>query len=138
MMAAEFSCMSNAIAYQEWKKGKTSKAFIMGTIQWCPNIGKILQGALVGFGLGAIGYSKEITVAPPEMVTGIAFLTFMVPAIVLIVCFVLFFFMHRLDAKQMAVINADLDKRHKEDEAKIAASLKNEVALDAAAQETED
>ena len=138
MMSVEFSCMSNAIAYQEWKKGKTSKAFIMGTIQWCPNIGKILQGALVGFGLGAIGYSKENTVAPPEMVTGIAFLTFMVPAIELIVCFVLFFFMHRLDAKQMAVINADLDKRHKEDEAKIAASLKNEVALDAAAQETED
>ena len=138
MMSVEFSCMSNAIAYQEWKKGKTAKAFIMGTIQWCPNIGKIIQGALIGFGLAAIGYSKDIAVVPPEMATGISFLTFMVPAISLIICFVLFFFMHRLDAKQMAVINADLDKRHQADEAKIAASLKDEIALDKASQETEE
>lgn len=44
MMAVEFSCMANAITYQEYKKGESAKAFIMGTIQWCPNIGKMFPG----------------------------------------------------------------------------------------------
>lgn len=79
MMAVEFSCMANAITYQEYKKGESAKAFIMGTIQWCPNIGKMFQGAIAGFGLAAIGYSKTVEVVTGTMVQGITFMTFMVP-----------------------------------------------------------
>lgn len=112
MMSVEYSCMSNGIAYQEWKNGETAKAFIMGTIQWCPNIGKILQGAIVGFGLAAIGYSADAAMTP-ELVTGITFLTFMLPAIAMIICLVAFLFMHRLTSEQMTKINAELDERRK-------------------------
>ncbi len=129
MMAVEFSCMSNAIAYQEWKNGKTAKAFIMGTIQWCPNIGKIIQGALIGFGLAAIGYSKDIAVATPEMAQGISFLTFMVPALVLFAAAILFFFMHRLTSKQMAEINADLLKRHEAETDQMKQEIATEEAM---------
>lgn len=118
MMAVEFSCMANAITYQEYKKGETAKAFIMGTIQWCPNIGKIFQGAISGFGLAAIGYSAEVTVASASMVQGITFMTFMVPAIALIVSFVCFFFMHRLTSSQMEVAEAALAERNAERKAK--------------------
>ena len=100
MMSVEYSCMANAITYQEYKNGETAKAFIMGTIQWCPNIGKMIQGALVGYGLSAIGYSKY-AVMTPEMVSGINMLTFLVPAIVCLACAALFFFMHRLTAEDM-------------------------------------
>ena len=111
MMAVEFSCMANAITYQEYKKGESAKAFIMGTIQWCPNIGKIFQGAIAGFGLAAIGYSKEVVDVTASMVDGITFMTFMVPAIAMIVCFVAFFFMHRLTSSQMEAAEAALEER---------------------------
>lgn len=112
MMAVEFSCMANAITYQEYKKGESAKAFIMGTIQWCPNIGKMFQGAIVGFGLAAIGYSKAVEVATEAMVQGITFMTFMVPALAMTVCFVVFFFLHRLSSAQMKEAEAALAERN--------------------------
>ena len=111
MMAVEFSCMANAITYQEYKKGESAKAFIMGTIQWCPNIGKMFQGAIAGFGLAAIGYSKTVEVVTGTMVQGITFMTFMVPAIAMAICFIAFFFMHRLSSSQMAEAEAALQAR---------------------------
>ena len=36
---------SNAIAYGEWRDGKTAKAFIMSTFQWCPKIANAVAGA---------------------------------------------------------------------------------------------
>ena len=110
MMSVEFSCMANAITYQEYKNGETAKAFIMGTIQWCPNIGKMVQGALIGYGLAAIGYSKDAVITA-EMTQGITFLTFMVPAIVLFVCAAIFFFMHRLTTKDMEEATAAIEAR---------------------------
>lgn len=112
MMSVEFSCMSNAITWQEYKKGETAKAFIMGTIQWCPNIGKIVQGAVVGFGLAALGYSKTVEVYTESMIAGINFITFMVPAIVMVVCFVCFLFMHRLDSNKMHEAESALAARN--------------------------
>ena len=109
MMAVEFSCMANAITYQEYKKGESAKAFIMGTIQWCPNI-----GAIAGFGLAVIGYSKTVEVVTGTMVQGITFMTFMVPAIAMIICFVAFFFMHRLSSSQMEEAEAALQARKAE------------------------
>lgn len=111
MMAVEYSCMSNAITYQEYKKGETAKAFIMGTIQWCPNIGKMFQGAIIGFGLASIGYSSSVEVVTDSMVSGITFMTFMVPAIAMAVCLVCFFFMHRLTSKDMEEAEAALAER---------------------------
>ncbi len=111
MMSVEFSCMANAITYQEYEKGETAKAFIMGTIQWCPNIGKMIQGAITGFGLAAIGYSKTVEVITGTMVQGITFMTFMVPAIVMIACLIAFFFMHRLTSAQMEEAEAALAVR---------------------------
>lgn len=111
MMAVEFSCMANAITYQEYKKGETAKAFIMGTIQWCPNIGKIFQGAISGFGLAAIGYSADVAVITDAMVQGITFMTFMVPAIALIIGFIAFFFLHRLSSAQMEEAEIALAER---------------------------
>lgn len=111
MMSVEFSCMANAITYQEYKKGESAKAFIMGTIQWCPNIGKMFQGAIAGFGLAAIGYSKTVEVVTESMVQGITFMTFMVPAICMLVCFVAFFFMHRLTSAQMEEAEEALQAR---------------------------
>ncbi|MEQ3362813.1 MFS transporter [Raoultibacter massiliensis] len=111
MMAVEFSCMANAITYQEYKKGESAKAFIMGTIQWCPNIGKMFQGAIIGFGLASIGYSASVEVVSEAMVQGITFMTFMVPAIAMIVCFVVFFFLHRLTSAQMKEAEEALAER---------------------------
>lgn len=111
MMSVEFSCMANAITYQEYKKGESAKAFIMGTIQWCPNIGKMVTGMVSGFGLASIGYSKEVVDITPAMVDGITFMTFMVPAIAMGLCAVAFFFMHNLTAQDMNEAAIALEER---------------------------
>ena len=120
MMAIEYAALSNAIAYQEWKIGESPKAFIMSTLLWCPNIGKILQGIIVGWGLGAIGYSKD-AVMTPELVQGITMLTFLIPAAVMGACIIAFFFMHNLDAKTMEKVNRELEERKQAKKADAAA-----------------
>ena len=60
---------SNAIAYGEWRDGKTAKAFIMSTFQWCPKIANAVAGLLTGFGLAAIGFVSGME-ASPELAQG--------------------------------------------------------------------
>ena len=112
MMSVEYSCMSNGIAWQEWKEGETAKAFIMSTIQWAPNIGKICQGLMIGWGLAAVGYTADAE-ATPELINGVAMVTFLMPAAAAVVTMVLFFFMHRLTTDQVHQINAELEERRK-------------------------
>ena len=126
MMSVEYSCMSNGIAWQEWKQGETAKAFIMGTIQWCPNIGKIFQGFMVGWGLAAVGYTSNAEVTP-ELVQGITMITFLLPAAVMGICTLAFVLMHRLTTDQVHQINADLDARHNAKKAEAEEAAEEEV-----------
>ena len=127
IMTVEFTCMSNAIAWQEYKQGKTAKAFIMGTIQWCPQIGRIAQGIIVGAGLAAIGYTADVQMTG-EIVKGISALTFLAPLAIMIVTTILFFFMHRLTTEQVIEANAELERRRIE---KAQAALVDEAAKQA-------
>ena len=72
----------------------------------------MFQGAIIGFGLASIGYSASVEVVSEAMVQGITFMTFMVPAIAMIVCFIVFFFLHRLTSAQMKEAEEALAERN--------------------------
>ena len=101
---------SNAIAYGEWRDGKTAKAFIMSTFQWCPKIANAVAGALTGFGLAAIGFVSGME-ASPELAQGMINIICLIPAVAFAIAFVAFFFGYRLNSKKMEQIAADLAER---------------------------
>ena len=104
---------SNAIAYGEWRDGKTAKAFIMSTFQWCPKIANAVAGLLTGFGLAAIGFTRGME-ATPELAQGMINIICIIPAVAFVIAFVAFFFGYRLDSKKMAQIAEDLEKRREQ------------------------
>ena len=101
---------SNAIAYGEWRDGKTAKAFIMSTFQWCPKIANAVAGALTGFGLAAIGFVSGME-ASAELAQGMINIICLIPAVAFAIAFVAFFFGYRLNSKKMGQIAADLAER---------------------------
>ncbi len=104
---------SNAIAYGEWRDGKTAKAFIMSTFQWCPKIANAVAGVLTGFGLSAIGFVSGME-ATTALAQGMVNIISLIPAVCFVIAFVAFFFGYRLDSKKMAKIAEDLEKRREE------------------------
>ena len=110
---------SNAIAYGEWRDGKTAKAFIMSTFQWCPKIGNAVAGVLIGFGLGAVGF---VTGMQPslELAQGMMVIICLVPAIFFGIAFVGFLFGYRLTPSKMAQIAEDLAEREEKKKAELA------------------
>ena len=105
---------SNAIAYGQWRDGKAPKAFIMSTYQWCPQIANAVAGALMGFGLSAIGFTKGME-ATPALAQGMINIMCLVPAVVFAVGFIVFFFGYRLNSEKMAKIAQDLQDREAEE-----------------------
>lgn len=101
---------SNAIAYGEWRDGKTAKAFIMSTFQWCPKIANAVAGILTGFGLAAIGFVSGME-ASPELAQGMVNIICLIPAVCFGIAFVAFFFGYRLTPKKMEQIAIDLAER---------------------------
>lgn len=104
---------SNAIAFGEWRDGKTAKAFIMSTFQWCPKIANAVAGFLTGFGLAAIGFVSGMEPSA-ELAQGMINIICLIPAVALVIAFVAFFFGYRLNSKKMAQIAEDLEKRRME------------------------
>ena len=104
---------SNAIAYGEWRDGKTAKAFIMSTFQWCPKIANAVAGLLTGFGLAAIGFVSGME-ASPELAQGMVNIICLIPAVCFGVAFAAFFFGYRLTPKKMEQIAVDLAAREAE------------------------
>ena len=104
---------SNAIAYGEWRDGKTAKAFIMSTFQWCPKIANAVAGLLTGFGLAAIGFVSGME-ASPELAQGMVNIICLIPAVCFGVAFAAFFFGYRLTPKKMERIAVDLAAREAE------------------------
>ena len=110
---------SNAIAYGEWRDGKTAKAFIMSTFQWCPKIANAVAGVLTGFGLASIGFVSGME-ATPELAQGMITIICLIPAVCFGIAFVAFFFGYRLTPKKMEQISADLAEREAEKKLKEA------------------
>ena len=104
---------SNAIAYGEWRDGKTAKAFIMSTFQWCPKIANAVAGLLTGFGLAAIGFVSGME-ASPELAQGMVNIICLIPAVCFGIAFAAFFFGYRLTPKKMEQIAVDLAAREAE------------------------
>ena len=110
---------SNAIAYGEWRDGKTAKAFIMSTFQWCPKIANAVAGALTGFGLASIGFVSGME-ASPELAQGMINIICLIPAVAFAIAFVAFFFGYRLNSQKMEQIAADLAEREAAKKAGVA------------------
>lgn len=110
MNGTSLALQSDCVLYSEWKTGKSAKAFMMGMFQWCPKIGNIVAGAVTGFGLAAIGYTKGIA-ATPELITGLRNLINLLPVVALIIGLVLMLLLYKLNSSKMQEIQKDLQER---------------------------
>lgn len=110
MNGSMMGMQSNAIAYGEWRDGKTARAFIMSTFQWCPQIANAAAGALTGFGLAAIGYVAGMEPSI-EMAQGFINIICLIPAAGFTIAGLMFFFLYPLGQKKMAQIALEIEAR---------------------------
>ena len=111
--ACMIGMQSCAVRYGEWRDGKTARAFITSTFQWSPQISNMITGVVMGAGLASIGFVKGMD-PNPELAQGFITIISFLPAIVMGIGFVCFFFLYPLNNKKMAQINADLEARKAE------------------------
>ncbi|GAQ24165.1 MFS transporter [Tepidanaerobacter syntrophicus] len=103
-MAMGAALYSDTAEYGKWKTGKDATAFIMSMSAMPTKIGVALSGAVVGYGLAAVGYDPTVGTTP-ELVNSIVDLTTSIPIICGVISFILFAMFYKLtDEKVMEVM----------------------------------
>lgn len=100
MNGTQLALQADCVLYSEYQHGRSAKAFLMSSFQWCPKIAGLIAGAVIGFGLTAIGYSSGVE-GTPELVAGMNNLITLVPLAVLVAGLVAMIGWYRLDTSQM-------------------------------------
>ena len=106
--SAEKTVYSTVADYAQYKTGKDVKGFLMGLNVFCPKIGHILQGIVLGAGLSMIGFNPENVT--PEAIKGFPTLMSLLPAILMAVTAIAMF-LFPLTEKRNAEIQAALNER---------------------------
>jgi Na+/melibiose symporter-like transporter len=91
MHASEAAVYSTLVDYTQFKTGKDLKGFLMSIFTLSPKVGSVLQGAILGIGLTAIGFVKDDLTK--SAIQGIPVLMSLLPAILMgitVVCMSLF------------------------------------------------
>lgn len=110
MNGTQLALQSDTLLYGEWKTGTKSKAFLMSVFQWCPKLGNIVSGAVVGFGLAAIGYVEDMEVTA-AFTSGMNNIINLLPALFMLIALGLIVFLYKLNTRTMVKIQADLASR---------------------------
>ncbi len=102
--------LADTVIYYEWKTSKDARGFIMSMLNVPIKVGAVLRSVILGVGLSAAGYVAG-EAATPEMVTGIAALMNLYPAVFLILTVLIFALGYRLSDKRVAEMTAEIEQR---------------------------
>ena len=102
--------LADTVIYYEWKTSKDARGFIMSMLNVPIKVGAVLRSVILGVGLSAAGYVAGAA-ATPEMVTGIAALMNLYPAVFLILTVLIFALGYRLSDKRVAEMTAEIEQR---------------------------
>ncbi|MEG2258820.1 MAG: glycoside-pentoside-hexuronide (GPH):cation symporter [Oscillospiraceae bacterium] len=100
----------DSIDYGEWKTGIRSDALVMSANSFGTKIGQGIGTASIAFMLGAMGYDQALTVQTPSCISGIHWLSTIIPFVIYIVLIGIMFMIYRYE-KKMPQIRKELAER---------------------------
>ncbi|MEG1687200.1 MAG: glycoside-pentoside-hexuronide (GPH):cation symporter [Angelakisella sp.] len=100
----------DSIDYGEWKTGIRSDALVMSANSFGTKMGQGIGTASVAFMLDAAGYNQALTTQTPTCISGIHWLSTMVPFVIYVVLIAIMLVLYRYE-KQMPTIRAELAAR---------------------------
>ena len=102
--------ISNAVDYGEYKIGKRSESIIFSAQTFIVKFSTAFSGLIIGFGLTMIKY-VPIAVQSASTIMGMKILMFLVPAILMVVCALVYSKFYKLNGEFYTNIMKELENR---------------------------
>lgn len=104
-----WAMVMDVIDYHELLSGRREESTAYSFYSFARKLGQTAAGAGVPAILGLIGYNGKLAAQPPEVVEKLYGISTLVPAIILIVLFVLLFFGYKLSKKELQKLHTELE-----------------------------
>lgn len=102
---SELALYTNVVDYTAITRGSDTRPFLSSLYMMGASLGSTVGGAVLGFGLAAIGFSKDnIT---EQAASGIRVLLSILPVVILILGFVVVTFFFKLDEEKLSNVRAE-------------------------------
>ncbi|MBO9483413.1 glycoside-pentoside-hexuronide (GPH):cation symporter [Salinisphaera sp. G21_0] len=85
--------VSDSIDYNSYLSGQRQEGVIYSSYSFARKMGQALAGFIAGTGLSFIGYQAELETQPASVLLGIDALMFLLPAVALFICALIYFVM---------------------------------------------
>ncbi|MCM1364364.1 MAG: glycoside-pentoside-hexuronide (GPH):cation symporter [Faecalibacterium sp.] len=109
-----WALVMDVIDYQEFLSGRREEGTSYSFYSFARKLGQTIAGVGASGILGIIGYDGKLASQPPEVLTKLYDAATILPAIMLIIMFVLLAFGYKLSKKQLEVLHNDLDSMRTE------------------------
>ncbi|MCM1114982.1 MAG: glycoside-pentoside-hexuronide (GPH):cation symporter [Clostridium sp.] len=104
-----WALVMDVIDYQEFLSGRREEGTSYSFYSFARKLGQTIAGAGASAILGIIGYDGKLASQPPEVLTKLYDSATIVPAIMLVIMFVLLAFCYKLSKKQLKLLHDKLD-----------------------------
>lgn len=104
-----WALVMDVIDYQEYLSGRREEGTSYSFYSFARKLGQTIAGAGASAILGIIGYDGKLPSQPPEVLAKLYDIATIVPAIVLLVMFLLLAFCYKLSKKQLRVLHSNLE-----------------------------
>ena len=91
--------VSDCIDYNYEISGQRQEGIIYSSYSFMRKMGQAIAGFIAGMGLSLVGYDAALDVQSATTLLGIKSIMFLMPAICMFICFLLYHFMWTLDAR---------------------------------------
>ncbi|MCM1284904.1 MAG: glycoside-pentoside-hexuronide (GPH):cation symporter [Acetobacter sp.] len=104
-----WALVMDVIDYQEFLSGRREEGTSYSFYSFARKLGQTIAGAGASAILGIIGYNGKLASQPPEVLTKLYDSATIVPAVMLVIMFVLLTFCYKLSKKQLKILHDKLD-----------------------------
>lgn len=109
-----WAMVMDVIDYHELLSGRREESTAYSFYSFARKLGQTAAGAGVPAILGLIGYNGKLASQPAEVIEKLYGIATLVPAIILVVLFVLLFFCYKLSKKELEKMHAELETARNE------------------------
>lgn len=104
-----WALVMDVIDYQEFLSGRREEGTSYSFYSFARKLGQTIAGAGSSAILGIIGYNGKLAVQPAEVLTKLYDSATIIPAVILLIMFVLLAFCYKLSKKQLTVLHSNLE-----------------------------
>ena len=105
--------VTDVIDYHEYLTGLREDGTIYSIYSFSRKVGQAIAGGLGGFALASVGYNAKLDVQSSSTLSGIHTLATLVPAVILLLIFLIVLFLYPLNKKRTLQLAADLEEKRK-------------------------